>query len=181
MVKSLRFNKRGLSTIIITVILIALSLAAVVLVWGFVNNLIKKQIGSTESCFGNYDKVQINKQYTCYEDLGTGAYALRFSLAVGSVNLTKVVVSVSSASAVKSYEITNEVQQIPNMANYPCVGECWWADNLNIKLPGKNSGLTYRIIGFTSTMDLIQVAPVIGGEQCEASSLSEIESCDLLI
>ena len=175
-------NRRGLSTIIITVILIALSMAAIVLVWGFVNNLIKKQIGSTESCFGNYDKVELNKQYTCYENLGNNQYAIRFSLTIGSVNVTKVVVSISSASAVKSYELTNEIQRFTDMTDYPCVGQCWYADNLDIKLPGKNSGLTYRIAGFNSVADLIQVAPIIGGEQCEVSdSISQIENCELLI
>lgn len=168
-------NRRGLSTIIITVILIALSMAAIVLVWGFVNNLIKKQIGSSESCFGNYDKVQINKQYTCYEDLGDDTYAIRFSLTVGSVNLTKAVVSISSASAVTSYEITNAEQTITNLANYP-------SGTATVKLPSKNSGLTYRATGFSSRADLIQVAPIISGEQCEVSdTISQIENCELLI
>ena len=168
-------DKKGLSTIVITVILIALSMAAVVLVWGFVNNLIKKQIGSSESCFGNFDKVQLNKQYTCYEDLGGGNYALRFSLTIGDVKVDKVIISVSSASAVKSYEITNEEQTITNLANYP-------SGTTNVKLPDKNAGLTYRATGFDATMDMIRIAPVIGENQCEVSdSLSEIESCELLI
>lgn len=167
-------NKKGLSTVVITVILIALSMAAVVLVWGFVNNLIKKQVGSSESCFGNYDKVQINKQYTCYEDAG-GSYNLRFSLTIGSIDVDKVIVSVSSASAVKSYELTKEEVEISGLTNYP-------SGTSSIKLPGENAGLTYRATGFDSTIDLVQIAPVIGGTQCEASdSFSEVESCSLIV
>lgn len=168
-------NHRGLSTIVITVILIALSMAAVVLVWGFVNNLIKKQIGSSESCFGNYDKVQINKQYTCYEDAGGGNYNLRFSLIIGNVKVDKVIIAVSSASAVKSYEITDKEQNATGFTNYP-------SGTPNVKLPDKNSGLTYNAAGFGSVIDSIKIAPVIGGNQCESSdSLSQIESCGLLV
>lgn len=172
---SLFRNRKGLSTVVITVILIALSMAAVVLVWAFVNNLIKSQIESSESCFGNYDKVQINKQYTCY-DIDGENYTLRFSLSLGDVAVDKVIVSVSSASAVKSYELTNEEQTISGFANYP-------SGTTNIKLPEQNSGLTYEVKGeFDSLIELIRIAPIIGGSQCEISdTLSQIESCDLLV
>ncbi len=165
--------KKGLSTIVITVILIALSMAAVVLVWTFVNNVIKKQIGQSESCFGNFDKVSINDQYTCYEATADG-FNLRFSLIIGDIQVDKVIVSISSASAVKSYELTNVGTPIEGLLMYP-------SNATEIKLPGKNSGLTYKVEGFTSKIDSIQIAPVIGGNLCEASdSLSEIENCILL-
>ncbi|MCL5018564.1 MAG: hypothetical protein M1416_02230 [Candidatus Pacearchaeota archaeon] len=174
MARNLQFkkDKRALSTIVITVILIALSMAAVVLVWGFVNNLIKKQIGSSESCFGNYDKITLNKQYTCYD---SDLQEFRFSLSIGDVTADKVIVSVSSASEVKSYEITNEEQTITGLENYP-------SGTTTIKLPVKNAGLTYSASGFTSVVDLVRIAPAIGGTQCEISdSLSQIEDCSLLV
>lgn len=165
-----------MSTIVITVILIALSLAAVAIVWGVVNNLINKQIGNSQACFGNYNKVQINKQYTCYEDLGNGNFNLRFSLIIGDVNVDKIIVSVSSTGAVKSYSITNIPQIIPGLVMYS-------GTNPNdIILPGKNSGLTYNATEFNSAIDLIKIAPVIGGNQCEVSdSLSQIEDCSISV
>jgi hypothetical protein len=168
MERNLLYNKKGLSAIVITVILIALSMAAIVLVWVFVNNMIKGQIKSSESCFGNFDKVSINEQYTCYD---AAAQSIRFSLIVGDIDVDKIIVSVSSASAVKSYEITNTAGAVTGLLMYP-------SGSTNIVLPGKNAGLTYRATGFTSTADLIQIAPVIGGTQCETSdSVSEIEPC----
>ncbi|MDD5012557.1 MAG: hypothetical protein PHQ66_02860 [Candidatus Nanoarchaeia archaeon] len=165
-------NKRGISTIVITVILISLSMAAVVIVWASVNAVIKNQIGSSESCFGNYDKVQINKQYTCYN---SSSDEIRFSLMVGDIEIDKIVVSVSSESAVKSYEITNTPENISTLTMYP-------SGDSNIVLPEKNSGLTYRATGFDSEADLIKIAPVIGGNQCEvADTLSQIEDCSLLV
>jgi len=173
MAKNLWFkNKKGLSTVVITVILIALSMAAVVLVWGFVNNLIKKQIGSSESCFGNYDKVVLNKQYTCYD---SASKEFRFSLSIGDVKVDKVVISVSSASAIKSYEITNEAQTDLGLVRYP-------TDTDPVILPTKNSGFTYSTDDFSSAVDLIKIAPVMGSNQCKVSdTLSQIEDCSLLV
>jgi hypothetical protein len=163
-------NRSGLSTIVVTVILIALSMAAVVLVWVFVNNMLKKQIGQSESCFGNFDKVELNGQYTCHDSINS---ILRFSLIIGDIKVDKVIVSVSSANAVKSYEIINGTT-ISGLSMYS------EANPDIIILPGKNSGLTYNATGFSSQVDSIQIAPVIGGNSCEVSdSLSAIEECQV--
>jgi len=91
-------------------------------------------------------------------------------LMIGDIETDKVIVSVSSANAIKSYEITNEDQQDIGLTTYPSGGE--------VKLPEKNAGLTYIATGFNSAIDLIQIAPVIGGNQCEISdSLSYVEEC----
>ncbi len=175
MAKKFLSKKKGLSTIVITVILVALSMAAIVLVWTFVNNLIKKQISSTESCFGNSDKVTINGQYTCYELIGSNNYKLRFSLSIGEVNIDKVTVAVSSGGNVKSYQITNTPQTIPNLVMYSGTNPS------SVILPGKNSGVTYNATGFNAKIDSIQIAPTIGGNKCDASdSLSEIGNCALI-
>jgi len=164
-------NRKGLSTIVVTLILVVLSMAAIVLVWGFVNNLLKKQIHSSESCFGNAEKITLNRQYTCYEQSGSN-YKLRFSLSVGDINVSKIIVSVSSGGSVKSYQITNTAQTITNLVMYSGTTPA------NVILPGGNSGLTYNATGFTTKIDSIQIAPVISGTQCEVSdALSEIENC----
>lgn len=167
-------NHKGLSAVVTTVLLIALSMAAIVLVWVFVNNMVKKQISGSESCYGNYDKVKINGQYTCYERISATNYKLRFSLMIGDVQVDKVIVSVSSASAVKSYTIVNGTS-IPNLVMYSGTNPSI------ILLPGKNAGLTYNATGFSAKIDSIQIAPVIGGSLCEVSdSISDIEDCKLI-
>jgi hypothetical protein len=168
-------NSRGLSTIVTTVILIALSMAALVVVWGFVSNFINEEIGSSQSCFGNYDKVKLNKQYTCYEALDDGGFNLRFSLSVGDIDVDKVTVLVSSESAVKSYVITNENQTISGLARYP-------SGISFVALPEKNSGISYRATGFDSKIDLIEIAPTIGDNLCETSdTFSEIDNCAVYV
>lgn len=177
MVKKLQYkksSKRGLSAVVTTMILVALSMAAIVLVWVFVSNMVKKQIGSSESCYGNYDKVKINGQYTCYERVSASNYNLRFSLAIGDIDVDKVIVSISSVGAVKSYTITNTPQVISGLKMYP--------SGINqVNLSGKNAGLSYNATGFGGKIDSIQIAPVIGGNLCEVSdSLASIEDCKLI-
>ena len=152
MARNLISDKHALSAIVITVILIALSMAAIIVVWVFVNNMIKKQISSSESCFGNFDKVKLNQQYTCYDSVNS---ILRFSLNIGNIEVDKVIVSVSSASAVKSYEITSTNQTFDDLVMYSRTNPT------QVSLPGENSGLTYNATGFSSSIDLVQISPVI--------------------
>ena len=61
-----------------------------------------------------------------------------------------------------------------NLANYNSTG---FGTDL-IKLPGKNSGLTYISTEFSSTPDSVKITPVIDGNKCEVSdSVLEIYSC----
>ena len=166
-------NKRGVSGVIVTIILVAIVMIAAVIVWGVINNLIKGQAGEIESCFGNFGKISINNQYTCYN---TTDNLFQFSLKIEDVDVEKVIVSISGGGTIKSFEITNTEQTISNLANY---GSSGFGTDL-IKLPGKNSGLTYlsNDAMFATKPDSIQISPVINGKQCEVSdSLSDISDC----
>jgi hypothetical protein len=172
--RSKKADKKGLSTIVITLILIALSLAAVVLVWTFVNSMIKGQIKSSEACYGNYDKIKINGEYTCYERVGSNYY-LRFSIGISDVRPEKVIVAVSSAGETKSYTITTNSTAIAGLAMYP-------SNNSAIMLPEINGGFTYRTSAFSAKIDSIKIAPVMNGVQCDISdSILEIADCNLII
>jgi hypothetical protein len=173
--KLLHYNKKGLSTIITTLLLITLSIAAVALVWSFASNMVKHQIKNSEACQGNYNKVTLNGEYTCYENPGTGNYYLRFSLSIGDVTPEKVIVAVSSSGTVRSYEITNITGTVSGLTMYP-------SGSLNIVLPPKNGGYTYRTGTSSEKFDSIKIAPVFGGTQCEMSdSIVEIADCALWV
>jgi FlaG/FlaF family flagellin (archaellin) len=164
-------NKRGLSAVIATLILIALTMTVVLVVWGVVVPLVKEQLEETESCFGVFEKVIIDSMYTCYN---FSSNRFQFSINIKDVDVDEVVVSISGEGATKSFKITNEQQTIPGLANYGSTGfgTDW------IKLPEKNAGLTYIASGFPDKPDFIQIAPVINGKQCDVSdSLSNIDNC----
>src|SRR3989344_5177152 len=61
-----KFNKKGLSQVVTTVILIALALAAVAVVWVVVNNLVNKKLSEAGTCADIIDKVELNSMYSCY-------------------------------------------------------------------------------------------------------------------
>jgi hypothetical protein len=175
MAKKSRYKKKGLSTIVITLLLIVLSLVAVGIVWAFSNNLIKKQISSSESCFGTSDKFKINGEYTCYSyDSSSGKYSLRFSLNVGNIKVDKLIIGISSASSSKSYTLTNNAQTISGLSYYP--------SGTSVKLPGINSGQTYLATAIsTDKIDSMRIAPMINEAQCDiADSISDIQNCALI-
>jgi len=164
-------NKKAISGVIATVIMIALVLAAVAIVWGVVTNLVEEQLESSGNCFDIFGKVSINPSYTCYN---TSDKKFLFSVSVGDINVDKIIVSVSGQGTTKSYTLTNDNQTISGLTRYP-------GGETNIIAPGNNSGLTYISSEFPSRPDSIRVSPVVGNTQCEVSdSLQVIESCALL-
>jgi len=164
------FNKKGLSGVITMVLLIGLTVVAVAIVGVVVRNMINNQVESSESCFGNFNKVTINSLYTCYNNTDS-TNKLLFSIKIGDIDVDEVLVAISSAGATSSLRIKNESSTITDVTNYP-------GGSSSIQLPNKNGGLTYIHSGFSSKPDKIEIAPIINGKQCGTSdSLSSIDIC----
>jgi hypothetical protein len=169
-----KFRKKGLSTIVITMLLIGISIAAVALVWGVTSSMVKGQIKNSEACFGNFDKIKLNGEYTCYELVGTNYY-LRFAIGLSDIRPEKIIASISSSGESKSYTILNSTGTVAGLTRYP-------SGSTSIALPEKNGGFTYRAGPFTGPIDSIRVAPVMAGVQCEVSdSITEFVNCELLV
>jgi len=168
-------RKRGVSGVIATVLLIGLVVVIIAVVWGVVMNLVKENVDSTSSCFGNFNKVELNNQYTCYN---ANSSELSFSVSVGDIELEKVMVLISGSGTTKSVELSS----IGLIKDYlkPYGGN--WGSA--VTKPGSNSGKTYVInlshadVGLSGKPDLIKISPVVSGTQCETSdSISNIEPC----
>lgn len=150
-------NKRGLSEVVTTVIMIALVMAAAAIIWGVVSSLIQEQTGNAEACFGNYDKVTLYGEGTCYIDSqNVTVYVMN-----KDVTPDKIIVSISTASESKSFEIPGTD---PNVKVYTDTVYGKKLDNLSA-----NSGRRYQITNLKSIPTLITVSPVIGGSQCGIS------------
>lgn len=163
--KKSELNKKGISGVIVTVLMIALVLAVVVIVWNVINNLVGEKLEEAESCFDIFGKVSLNSQYTCYDSTND---EVRFSVNVGDIALNKVIVSISAEGSTTSYELSSEDNS--NLDSYPTSGQA-------VTIPGKNSGKTYTA-DYTSKPDKIQIIPVVGIQQCEvADSVADIEEC----
>ena len=160
-------KKRGLSPIIATIMTIVMTVALVVVVWGIINNLIEGNIKSSESCFGNFERVTIGERYTCYNN---DTKIVLFQISIRDIDVDGVLVSISGEGGNPSFTLTNEEQIISDLTNYSQSG--------TVKLPEKNSGTTYNYTwkqGGSATF--MQIAPIINGNQCEVSDSLAIEFC----
>lgn len=164
-----KIRKKAMSEVISTLLLIGLVLGLVAVVWAVVNNLVSKEIKSTEACFGNFDKIAINPEYTCY-NLSDDRFI--FSILVGDTKIDNIFVSISSQGASEVISLNSTEYNLPNVKKYNPYNQD------GVSAPGVNSGKTYVYNGLTETPDSMRIAPVIGGEKCqESDSLTNIEAC----
>lgn len=164
-------NKKAISGVITAVIMIAIVIAASSIVWTVVNNLVKDKLEEAGSCFDTFEKVTINSRYTCYN---SSSNELQFSISVEDIDLTSLLVSVSGGGESKSFRLTSQGLTEDYLFTYPSKSQ-------PVYLPEQNSGKTYILNLETagiSKPDLIQIAPIIGTNQCELSdSLAQIDNC----
>ena len=162
-------NKKGLSAVITTLIMIALVIVLITIVWIAVDRMTKGAIEGSESCFDIAGKANINNMYTCWD--GTD---LNFSIKLGDINPDAVIVSISTVGSSKSYIINGTSVYTGEVKNYDdpnYVGRT--LDALTA-----NSGQTYVTTFFDSKPDSIELFLVFGDKQCSVSdALYEISDC----
>ena len=163
-------NRRGISAVLETVIMIALAIAVISIIWVVVNNLVQKNISETEACFGIFNKVTLNSRYTCYNETGR---ELQFSVNVEDLDVEDILVSISGQGNSVSFKIGDGVSEL------------WYLNRTQpVIVPRKNQGITYIYIlpaPFSQTPGRIEIAPIINGKLCEApNSIEEFDSCSSL-
>lgn len=181
-------NKKALSTVVATVIIILLTVAAIAIVWTFVRNMVNENKNKVESCFEveSSEKVILNPLYTCYinqtVDGGDAAFEeVQFSINIADVTLESLVVAIEFGGESRSIKLNNTPTSYANIKPYG-TGTNWGEA---VVLPGENSGKTY-VVNFEGTsatkVDLIRIAPVINGEQCGVTDkISDVVNCNLLV
>jgi hypothetical protein len=166
-------NKKGLSTVIATVLIILLVVVSVTIVWTFVSNMIEKNLNEdTQNCMDleTSEKVELNGYYTCFNSTFD---EVRFSISLDDVEIESLVVSILMEGNSRSFTITNTPMVIEDLR--PDRGT--FTDP--VVLPGKNSGLTYSARGFDGAkIDSIVISPVVGEKQCGATSqIYQVADC----
>jgi len=167
------FNKKALSTVVTTLLTIALALFAIAIVWGITTGLIQKQISGAEKCNDLINKITINSKNTCYdEDL----QSLQFSINIGEISVDDILVTITDQAGAKSFKFMDEEIEY----NVKQFGDEF--GNL-LEVPEKNTGTTYvaNLVGIGlsgAKPQSIKVAPIIKNEQCDqVDSLVEIPYC----
>ena len=172
-------NRKGLSAVIATLMLVLLTLVLIGILWTVISNLVDTRLKNTESCFDIFEKVKINEQYTCFNVTGA-TEELQFSISLSDITINQLVISISGSGQQKSITLTNQDTLFPYLKPYN------GAYNTNVKLPQANSGLTYvynlTSQGFSGKPGKIEIAPIISGNQCDVSdTTSEIVYCTSLV
>jgi hypothetical protein len=165
-------NKKALSTVVATLLIILLTMVSAAILWTAIKAFLKTNIDKTD-CFDveSSDKVILNGRYTCYNST---FHEVQFSVTLGDVDIDSLIVSITMEGVSRSFTLTNDYAANPYLRPYK--------GNFNdpVKLPDKNGGLTYSASGdFTGAkIDSIQIAPVVDGKQCGATSqIYQIEDC----
>ena len=168
-------SKKGVSAVVGTVMMIALTVGVVAMVWAIVNNLVKENIESSESCFGVFGKVTLNPRYTCYNNTA-GKDEFWFSISVGDIEtVDDILVAISGAGTAESFKILEDnpagLSYYPNRTG-------------PVGIPKKDQGLTYIYelpASFTQAPDRIEIALIIDGEVCgNIDSIGQFDSCSSL-
>jgi flagellin-like protein len=165
-------SRKGMSAVVATVIIVAITITIGALVWSVVSNLIGGEVKKSESCFGVLDQVHLNNDYTCYDSINK---RMQFSISVGDLDADSIVVAVAFEGNSKSATLTNQTQALADVTNYP-------DGDSGVKMPGKNAGSTYFFDDVASLPSSVSIVPVINGEQCgSADTLYEIDDCRSLL
>ena len=85
-------NKKAISGVVATVIMIALVIAIAGVVWVVVSNLVSEELEEAGTCLDVLGKVTINPQYTCYN---SSEKHLQVSVGVGDIVQVSVIVGVT--------------------------------------------------------------------------------------
>ena len=162
-------NKNALSEVVTTVIMIALVMAAAAIIWGVVSSLIKDQTSNAQACFGNYDKITLYGEGTCYNPSDLTVASIYID---SKVKTDKIIVTIHTASLTKSFEIPGRDE---NVALYSATSPIY---NASLSPIAPNSGVRYLVKGLGSVPTSIEISPVIGGSQCGISdNIKTINAC----
>lgn len=170
-------DKRGLSTVVATVLMILLVVILVGVVWITVKNIADENLNKAGSCLNVLGKTSLNNEFTCYNSTSK---ELRFSINVEDVSVDGLLIGIAGGGSGKSFEIPSS----PGSLNYlKFFGSTYGA---SVNAPGSNSGRSYivnttdpiiNLVGITS----VEIAPIMNGNVCEASdSITSIDDCALL-
>jgi hypothetical protein len=161
-------NKKALSEIVTTMLIIVLIIMAIGIIFGVIYNFLQNRLNKTGSCYNTFEKISLNDDYTCYNQ---SAKIMQFSISRKNIVLNYLLVSISFNESSRTYKLYDDPLIIPNLTDYS-------TGSLYVSLPGNESGKTYLAENIEEIPDLIEIAPNINNNQCEISSkIEEIVYC----
>ena len=154
-------NKKGISAIVATVLIILITVAAVTIIWAAIIPMVT-QLDSVTACSTAVQQVQVeDKGYTCFNDV-SNRIEVQVSRGAKDFNLTGLQILVVTAGTTDSY-LLGDAAVTPST------------------VPGGNEEVVYIITGITGIPNEVKIAPVIAlgktDEVCDASSGVALRAC----
>lgn len=144
--------KKSQAELITTILLILISIAAVVLVSGFIINMVRSNLVNTD-CFKTTGQIKINldEGYTYY-NITSKSLSLSISRGEADINLTGIIISVGDGRTANSYKITPGLSSPSGFTMY---------DGSIVALPGKSETRTYNLTLTTLAISNVKIVPII--------------------
>ena len=163
-------NKKGISAVVATVLIILITVAAVTIIWAAVIPMISNKLESGTVCLDAVSQIQLlDEGYTCKASDGANI-SIQIRHGAKPFDLADVQVLVSASGDTAMFEITNSTTTLdPNVTT--------------ILLPGVNEEKVYIIntASITETIDKVQIAPVVAvgntEEICDVSATRTLKDC----
>ena len=162
-------KKKGLSQVVSTVVLIALTVALVAGTLIIVRNYVTKGLGDASACNDILEKISLNEEYTCFDPTTNSTL---ISISRNEFALDSLLVSVSYEESGTTFYLKNEAETIENLIVYG-------TGSSSVSLPLNESGKTYCLSHVYSAPSIIQIAPKRGSKQCNVvDSIQDVPICD---
>jgi len=153
-------NKKGVSAVVATVLIVLITIAAVSIIAGFIIPMVREGLEEGGSCFDLRDYVKITDLgYTCYDSAKT---SLTIERGMENHSIQGFVVSITSGPASKRYDLKQGLTT---------TGATMYDGSTVIKIPEPGGAETYTFnIGNGNKADL---GIMISGEKvCEMDSFT---------
>jgi hypothetical protein len=157
------YNKKGVSAIVATVLIILITVAAVTIIWAAIIPMINDQLDTGLVCLDAVQQITlIDSGYTC---LNNDSLSMQIKHGREAVDLVDIQVLVSVNGTTTSYFLMNDSDDVGDIDDLPAVNE--------VK--------TYIVDGVDKDMSSVEIAPVIAAgattKICDVTSIVNIRSC----
>ncbi len=189
------FDKRGISGVVETILLILLVVVAIGILVAFLVPFVNKNLDQAGTCLDTLNQVKLNPAYTCYYkiNMNNPPQVPRYTgvlvgVETGKIKMDKLLIVISGAGESKSIEVVNGAAGSMDLMMYN--KNLYAGSQPALELPGENEGKTYRIhfnqssSGITtdfkyklSKVEEVKIAPIIKGKQCDVADHLFIADC----
>lgn len=150
-------NKRGISALVATVLLVLITIAAVGLIWGAILPIVQKGLGQSRAC-SLETRLIIDKSegWTCFDAKASDVLVM-IERPMTDFELSGIVVQISGGGQ-KVTATIRDGRWEGSVNNVSMKNETGWTQIL--ELPGKGEARTYNIsVNFNATQ--VGVAPIV--------------------